>query len=150
MSKIRIEDANPEMKDGVGPLPNGPEDLMEGRSRGAGSSSPSTGSGSGEPVPVSPAFAGDLIALPFEAAHIVNPVIDPLSRDEIEHLAEPFSEMLTKWGIGGKLTRAEVQFGFYLSVAISARVQAYAKFKKQQRIEAQMIDENEKKGGLVE
>jgi hypothetical protein len=91
---------------------------------------------------VTDAFAGDLIGLPFEAAHIVYPVIDPLTDHEKSKLAGPFAEILNKYNLGGKLSRAEIVFAFYLTAAVAGRVQAVAAYQKQRKIEAQAAEKN--------
>lgn len=100
------------------------------------SSSQSTGGA------VDPKFAGDLIALPFEVAHVINPVIQPLDEYEVKRIAEPFSRLLDKWGFGDKLGKDELQFGFYIFVAISARAQAVVKDRQLKKKAAEMIDDN--------
>lgn len=133
MAKVKIS-PDPELdQDGIGPLPDGPDDLMD-------SPSPSTG---GEKTDtVSEAFAGDLIGLPFEAAHVLYPVIDPLSRDEKERIAAPFAEILNKYNLGGKLSRAEIVFAFYLTAAVAGRVKAVSDEKKLRKAQAEMVEKS--------
>ena len=141
MPKVIIEDQKPE----IGPLPKSPKEFMEGSL--AGSSSPSTTSES-EPKVVSPAFAGDLAGLTFEAVHMVLPPWRPMSREEKEVIGEPLGEMLTKWGLGGKLGRAEVMLIFYFSKFSVERVRDVMEFYKKKRIEEEMVQKNLEEKGI--
>lgn len=139
MAKVKITDQDLN-QDGIGPLPDGPDDLMDGPP------SPSTG-GEGADA-VSEAFAGDLIGLPFEAFHVLMPVVDPLSRDEKARLAAPFAEILNKYNLGGKLSRAEIVFGFYLTAAVAGRVKAVSDDRKLRKAQAEMLERNAAEKGF--
>lgn len=136
MPKVKLQDQE---MDGIGPLPDRPEDLMEGPGSRAGSSSQSTTT---DNPPVSQAFAGDLIKLPFEVAHVLVPAIEPLGQDEVAKLAKPFANILTKHNLGGKIGSDELQFGFYLTVIIAARIQSYAKYRAFLKAQAELVEKN--------
>lgn len=141
MPKVKLAQ-DPEMTgDGLPPLPDGPEDLIRGPEN-PDIKSDSRLIGSSPATEVDKAFAGDLIALPFEAGHIVYPPIDPLTEHEKERLAAPFAEILNKYNLGGKLSRAEIVFAFYLTAAVAGRVQKCAAYEKQKKIEANAAAKN--------
>lgn len=112
---------------------------MDYESRGD-SGSPSIGSEANNPV--SEGFAADLIGLPFEAAHVVYPAIEPLSDDEKAKIAGPFARILDKYNLGSKLSKDEIVLGFYLTAAIYARVNAVSAYRKRQKIEAEQVKRN--------
>ena len=122
---------DPEM-DGIGGLPDDPDDLMNGPA----SAGRSTGSAKTPPAdPVSKAFAGEVIALPFEAVHMIQPAVPGLSEEEKQKMGAPLAEILNKYPIfASKLTRSEIVFGFYLFAAMAARVKIYADYKKSQAL----------------
>jgi len=116
--------------DGIGPLPDDPESLMHGPA----SAGRSTGSAKTPPAdPVSKAFAGELIGLPFEAVHMVQPAVPALADEEKVKLGAPLAEILNKYPIfASKMTRSEIVFGFYLFAAVAGRVKIYADYRKGQ------------------
>jgi hypothetical protein len=115
---------------------------MDGPGSIAGdSSSPSTSSGGKAQSAVSEEFAGDIVGLPFEAWHIVNPVVLPLSDDEKERLAAPFARIMEKYGLG-KLAKDEIVFAFYLTAAVFGRVKAVSDDKRIRKAEAAMLEKN--------
>jgi len=127
MPKHIRTDKDEEMTDNLPPMPTTKEELP-----GPDSSSPSTSLES-EPGAVSEALAGDLIALPFEAWHLVQPACDPLSEAEKARLAGPFSRIMEKYGLG-KVAKDEILLGFYLTAVIYGRVKAVAAAKKQAKM----------------
>jgi hypothetical protein len=96
----------------------------------SGPSSPSIGSESPEPA-VSEALAGDLIALPFDGAHLIWSDSQPLSEAEKERLAGPFARIMEKYGLG-KIAKDEILLGFYLTACIYGRVKAVHDAKKKE------------------
>lgn len=140
MPKVIVEDSKPE----IGPLPKSPKEFMEG---GPGSSS-RTNTSSEEPKIVNPAFAGDLAGLTFEAIHLVIPPWKPMSREEKEIIGEPLGEMLTKWGLGGKIGRAEVMLIFYFTTFSVSRVHDVMEFYRKKKIEAEMIQAGPDQKGI--
>jgi hypothetical protein len=98
----------------------------------SGPSFPSTGLGSPEPA-VSEALAGDLIALPFDGAHLIWPDSQPLTEAEKERLAGPFARIMEKYGLG-KIAKDEILLGFYLTACIYGRVKAVHDAKKKERL----------------
>lgn len=120
------------VNDNLPPMPESKEDVLN--QQGAASSSPSTFS---EPEPekdsVSEALAGDLIALPFEAWHLIQPAAEPLSQAEKDRLAGPFSRIMEKYGLG-KIAKDEVLLGFYLTAIIYGRVRAVQAVKKEKTV----------------
>ena len=127
MPKIKMmPDPMGEPKPGIPPMP-GPDGAEV-------SSSPSISSGPESPEPaVSEALAGDLIALPFDAAHLIWDASDPLSEAEKERLAGPFSRILEKYGLG-KIAKDEILLGFYLTACIYGRVKAVHEAKKREAL----------------
>ena len=117
----------------IPPMPDSKEDILEG---GPGRSSRSIGSESGDAqVPaVSEALAGDLIALPFDGWHLIQPCVDPLSEEEKSRLAGPFARILEKYGLG-KLAKDEILLGFYLTAVIYGRIKAVREEKKREKIQ---------------
>ena len=112
------------VEDNLPPMPGSKEEMIP---QGAGDQdSRSIGSDpTSEPKDdsVSEALAGDLIALPFEAWHIIQPVAMPLSPAEKDRLAGPFSRIMEKYGLG-KIAKDEILLGFYLTAVIYGRVKA--------------------------
>jgi hypothetical protein len=125
MSKVKIMPEE-EAQTGLPPMPGGEADAAQ-----PGQSSPSIGSGS-EPA-VSEALAGDLIALPFDGAHLIWPDCQPLSDAEKERLAGPFARIMEKYGLG-KIAKDEILLGFYLTACIYGRVKAVHDAKKRESI----------------
>jgi hypothetical protein len=124
--KARIIDQDSQ---GIPPMPTGEKaEVPE-------SSSPSTISESSETQApaVSEALAGDLIALPFEVWHLIQPPVDPLSEFEKTQLAGPFSRILEKYGLG-KIAKDEIVLGFYLTAIVYGRIKAVREAKKQEKI----------------
>ena len=105
---------------------------MPGGEAEAAQSSPSIGSASPEPA-VSEALAGDLIALPFDGAHLIWPDCQPLSEAEKERLAGPFARIMEKYGLG-KIAKDEILLGFYLTACIYGRVKAVHDAKKREKL----------------
>lgn len=132
MNKRKSEDQS--TMDGIGPLPDGPEDLMDG----PGSASPSTTSGDG----VSTAFAGELAAAPFALWNMVQPAALPLDKDEKRQLGEPLAEVLDKHGWGAKLSMAEIRLGFYFFMISYGRAKAVIDAKKLEKAQAEMLARN--------
>lgn len=107
---------------------------MPGSGEGSDSDSQSTFSPAIEqPDGVSTELAGDLIALPFDAWHLVQPAADPLSPMEKERLAGPFARIMEKYGLG-KVAKDEILLGFYLTACIYGRMKAVHDAKKAQAV----------------
>lgn len=107
----------------VPPMPGPEGETIPGPESQDGPSSPLTGSENNALPAVSEELAGDLIALPFEAWHLFNDAVDPLSETEKARLAAPFSRMLEKYGMG-KIAKDEIVFGFYLTAICYGRIKA--------------------------
>jgi hypothetical protein len=107
-------------------MPDHPDDLQNGVET---SESSIPGNGEKTETPISLDLAGDLINLPFQAWNVVNPFISPLSDLEKTKLAEPFSRMLEKYGMG-KLAKDEIVFGFYLTACVVTRIKVAKDHKK--------------------
>lgn len=88
-------------------------------------------------ISVNPRVAGQLLNLPFKCAHIIWPVAEPLTADELEAMSEPFSDFLVENGLE-KIGRSSVVLGFHVFIAGYARVKAIADWKKSQRHEAKI------------
>ena len=146
MPKVIVEESKPE----IGPLPKSPKEFMEGNLGGGGSGtqSNSRSTGSDEPKEVNPAFAGDLAGLTFEAIHMVLPPWRPMTRDEKEVIGEPLAEMLTKWGLGGKIGKAEVVLIFYFSKFTVERVQDVMVYYRKKKIEEEMVQKGPEEKGI--
>jgi hypothetical protein len=115
----------------IPPMPDRKEDITEG----SASSSPLTSGRSDEPTPaVSEALAGDLIALPFDGWHLIQPCVDPLSEEEKSRLAGPFARILEKYGMG-KIAKDEILLGFYLTAVVYGRIKAIREEKKKEKIQ---------------
>jgi hypothetical protein len=127
MQKVKIMPEE-EQSQGLPPMPGG-----EAESQSSGQSSQSIGSAGPEPA-VSEALAGDLIALPFDGAHLIWPDCQPLSEAEKERLAGPFARIMEKYGLG-KIAKDEILLGFYLTACIYGRVKAVHDAKKREQIE---------------
>jgi len=129
--QVRVTDQN----ERIPPMPDSKEDILQGSSR---DSSPSIGSGSDEPSApaVSEALAGDLIGLPFDGWHLIQPCVDPLSEEEKSRLAGPFARILEKYGLG-KVAKDEILLGFYLTAVIYGRVKAVREEKKRNSIQVE-------------
>jgi hypothetical protein len=125
MPKIRIMPEE-EQSQGLPQMPGG-----EAESQASGVSSPSIGSGS-EPA-VSEALAGDLIALPFDGWHLIQPCVDPLTKEEKSRLAGPFARIMEKYGMG-KIAKDEILLGFYLTAVVYGRIKAIREEKKREKI----------------
>ena len=83
---------------------------------------------------VSEALAGDLIGLPFDGWHLIQPCVDPLTEEEKSRLAGPFARILEKYGLG-KIAKDEILLGFYLTAVIYGRVKAVREEKKRNSIQ---------------
>jgi len=123
MPKVRILPED-EPQTGLPPMPGGEVEAAQ--------SSPPIGSAGPEPA-VSEALAGDLIALPFDGAHLIWPDCQPLSEAEKERLAGPFARIMEKYGLG-KIAKDEILLGFYLTACIYGRVKAVHDAKKREKI----------------
>ncbi len=78
--------------------------------------------------------AGALIDLPFRGAHLIFKDVDPLTKEEIEYLADPLAKILLENGWSDKLAKAPyVKFGWGISVAVIARVRAHRAFVAAER-----------------
>ena len=86
-------------------------------------------------VRINPRVAGQLLNLPFKCLHIAYPVAQPLSPDELEVMAEPFSDFLIENG-WEKIGKSWVVLAGHLFVAGYSRARAIADFKKAQKNEA--------------
>jgi hypothetical protein len=128
-----------ETNQGLPPMPGG-----EAESQSSGASSPSIGSGS-EPA-VSEALAGDLIALPFDGWHLIQPCVDPLTEEEKSRLAGPFARILEKYGMG-KIAKDEILLGFYLTAVVYGRIKAIREEKKREKIADAPNDSRETRQG---
>ena len=125
MAKIKMTDEQPQ----VPPMPSTKEEVLEappGQSTGLGSEPE-------QPSAVSEALAGDLIALPFDGAHLIWPDSQPLSEAEKERLAGPFARIMEKYGLG-KIAKDEILLGFYLTACIYGRVKAVHEAKKKEKM----------------
>jgi hypothetical protein len=125
MPKIKIMPED-EQQTGLPPMPGGEADGAQ-----PGASSQSIGS----ETAVSEALAGDLIALPFDGAHLIWPDCQPLSEAEKERLAGPFARIMEKYGLG-KIAKDEILLGFYLTACIYGRVKAVHEAKKRENIQS--------------
>ena len=83
-------------------------------------------------IQVSPEVAGDILNLPFAVGHIFNPAIEELNDKEVALMSEPFSRLLTKWGLA-KISRDEIIVGFWLSVAALKRFRAVVRAKNEKK-----------------
>lgn len=119
----------------IPPMPDSKEDILQGNSQDF---SPLTGSGDDTPQTpaVSEALAGDLIGLPFDGWHLIQPCVDPLSDEEKSRLAGPFARILEKYGLG-KIAKDEILLGFYLTAVIYGRVKAVREEKKRNSIQVE-------------
>lgn len=86
-------------------------------------------------VGVNPRVAGGLLKLPFKCLHIAYPAALPLTEDEVEEMAEPFSDFLIDNGLE-KIASSAIVLGFHLFVAGYSRAKAIADSKKVQKNEA--------------
>lgn len=125
MPKIKIMPEE-EAQTGLPPMPGGEADAQQ-----QAASSPSIGSGSESAV--SEALAGDLIALPFDGWHLIQPCVDPLSEEEKSRLAGPFARIMEKYGMG-KIAKDEILLGFYLTAVVYGRIKAIREEKKREKI----------------
>lgn len=116
MPKIRITQDVP-------PMPGPEGEMIDNAPDQNGPSSPLTGSEKTDLPAVSEELAGDLIALPFDAWHLFNDAVDPLSETEKARLAGPFARILEKYGLG-KVAKDEIIFGFYLTAITYGRIKA--------------------------
>ena len=125
MKKVKLE-----TEENLPPMPTGD------KAEGPESYSPSTISGGEpeQPQAVSEALAGDLIALPFDGAHLIWPEAEPLSEVEKERLAGPFARILEKYGMG-KIAKDEILLGFYLTACVYGRIKAVREAKKKEKLE---------------
>lgn len=83
-------------------------------------------------IPVNPRVAGQLLNLPFKCLHIAYPVAQPLSEEELEAMAEPFSDFLIENGLES-IARSSIVLGFHVFIAGYSRVKAIADWKKEQK-----------------
>jgi len=126
--KMRFEDAE---------IPQDLPEMPTGRTENeaaAESFGPSIGSPEPEKDSVSEELAGDLIALPFDAWHVITPAAEPLSSREKEAMAGPFSRILEKYGVA-KIAKDEILLGFYLTAAIYGRVKAVREAARIEKME---------------
>lgn len=86
-------------------------------------------------IGVNPRVAGGLLKLPFKCLHIAYPAALPLTEDEVEEMAEPFSDFLIDNGLE-KIASSAIVLGFHLFVAGYSRVRAIGDAKKVQKNEA--------------
>lgn len=117
-----------------------PFEIESGKKSPGGQESQSLGGPSGTTspagkVPINPRVAGQLLNLPFKCLHIAYPVAKPLGEEELEAMAEPFSDFLVENGLES-IGRSSVVLGFHLFVAGYSRVKAIADWKKEQKIAA--------------
>ena len=127
MKQVKVTDQD----ERIPPMPDRKEDITEG----SASSSPLTSGRSDEQTPaVSEALAGDLIALPFDGWHLIQPCVDPLSEEEKSRLAGPFARILEKYGMA-KIAKDEILLGFYLTAVIYGRIKAVREEKKKEKIQ---------------
>ena len=94
----------------------------------------STGSPASE-IGVNPRVAGGLLKLPFKCLHIAYPAALPLTEEEVEEMAEPFSDFLVENGLES-VARSSIVLGFHLFIAGYSRVKAISDAKKVQKNEA--------------
>ena len=124
MAKIKMTDETPK----VPPMPATKEEVLEtppGQLIGSEINE--------QPSAVSEALAGDLIALPFDGAHLIWPDAEPLSEAEKERLAGPFARIMEKYGLG-KIAKDEILLAFYLTACIYGRVKAVHEAKKKEKM----------------
>jgi hypothetical protein len=123
--------SNPKVKitQNVPPMPMGDDPIQSEVTDSP--SSPSIGSEKIDAV--SEELAGDLIALPFDAWHLFNDAVEPLSEVEKARLAGPFARIMEKYGMG-KIAKDEVLFGFYLTAIMYGRVKAAQEAKRQRKL----------------
>lgn len=131
-----------------GPYQLSPFEIESGKKSPGGQESQSLGGPSGTispagKVPINPRVAGQLLNLPFKCLHIAYPVAKPLGEEELEAMAEPFSDFLVENGLES-IGRSSVVLGFHLFVAGYSRVKAIADWKKEQKavkVEKPVVDQ---------
>jgi hypothetical protein len=94
------------------------QDLSLGKGKASG-----TISQTGDVVDINPRVAGQLLNLPFKAAHVVWPAAEPLTPEELEVMAEPFADFLHDMG-WEKLAKSSTVLFIHIGMAAYGRVRA--------------------------
>ena len=95
---------------------------------------------------ISVEIAGELISIPFEIWAYFNPVVLPLSSREQALAGPPFSRILDKLGIMGKLSKDEILLGFWLFMFGYGRFKAIKAAKPKKEKKPDVRDDSWKAG----
>lgn len=97
-----------------------------------------------------------VLDIPFRGAHLIWADVQPLTKEELEYLAEPLAEILIELDWMEKIKGPYIKLGYGLSVAIVTRVRAHEKVKAEKKKAAEVEGrgkaevEAKKPGGAME
>lgn len=87
-----------------------------------------------------------VLDIPFRGAHLIWSDVQPLTKEELEYLAEPLAEILIELDWMDKIKGPYIKLGYGISVAVVTRVRAHEKIKAEKKKAA--VVEGQAKAGV--
>jgi hypothetical protein len=154
---LKLKTRHQFLKDRPGPpFPPQSKKMKKGEAPSPGGSSTTTLNSGPSELDVIPArdirTCAAVLDLPFRGAHLIWKDIEPLTKEELEYMAEPLAEILIDLDWMDKIKGPYIKLGYGISVAVVTRLRAHEKLKAAKKKEAEKVVpvEPKKGGGAME